>query len=161
MLYAEFHALTDGWRLMPTPCYKRNPQGCVIHETLVVWELKDDASRNNNMMLIPLRIQAGAARSTEINLRGDQLLLTDYWAQDGQTSLVGASIHVDNRLVEYCLETQINQIADEPLEQYVDNLTDQWLSELTAMAPMIAQYFQDMSIEYSIRMRYQGNMLQI
>jgi hypothetical protein len=113
------------------------------------------------MMLIPPRIQVGAARGTEINLREDQLLLTDYSAQAGQTALVGVSIHVDNQLVEYWLETQINPIADEPSEQYVDNLRDQWLSELTAMSPMTAQYFQDMGIEYSIRMRYQGNVLRI
>jgi hypothetical protein len=68
---------------------------------------------------------------------------------------------VENQRVKYWPETQINSIADEPLELYIDNLRDRWLSELSAMAPMISQYFQDRSIEYSTRMRYQGNMLRI
>jgi hypothetical protein len=59
----------------------------VLHETLAVWDPSDDASMNDIMMLIPPRIQAGAARGTEINLTGDQLLLMDYWAQAGKTAL--------------------------------------------------------------------------
>jgi hypothetical protein len=119
MLYEEFHALTPSWSLMPTPCYKRDPHGLVLHETLAVWDQSDDVSMDNNMMLIPPRTQVGAASGTEISLRGNQLLLMDYWAQAGNTALAGVSIHVQNQLVEDWLGTQINPIADEPLEQYV------------------------------------------
>jgi hypothetical protein len=85
----------------------------------------------------------------------------DDLAQACQTALVWVSIYAENQLVEYWLSTQINPIADEPLEQSVDQLRHQWLSKLSTMAPMIAKYFQDLSIKCSIRMRYLGNMLRI
>jgi hypothetical protein len=44
--------------------------------------------------------------------------------------------------IEYWLQTQLNPIADEPLDSYLGHLKDQWLNELNAMTPMIAQYFQ-------------------
>jgi hypothetical protein len=77
------------------PLLQAEPEGLVIHETLAVWEPKDDASSNGIMVISP-RIQVAAARGMEINLRGDELLLMDYWAQAGQTELVGVSIHVEN-----------------------------------------------------------------
>jgi hypothetical protein len=59
------------------------------------------------------------------------------------------------------LESQIHQIAGEPLEMYLVHLRDQWLAELAWMAPMIAQFFQDVNIDYVFRMRYQGNTLRL
>jgi hypothetical protein len=53
MRYEEFHTLTPGWSLMPTPCCKRDPQGLVLHEILAVWDPSDDASMNNIVLLIP------------------------------------------------------------------------------------------------------------
>jgi hypothetical protein len=161
MLFGEFSALTPDWRFLPTPCYKRNAQGWIIHETLVTWKEQDDLTGNDSLLLIPQRIQEWAARATEINLRADQLQVIDYLAQEGQTALVGISMFVDNHQIEYWLERQIQPIEYEPLEMYLVDLRDQWLAELSGMAPLIAQFFQDVSIDYVLRMSYQGNTLRL
>jgi hypothetical protein len=82
----------------------------------------------------PPRIQTGAARGTEISLQEDQLKVLDYWAQAGQTAMVGVSILVDNQQIGYWLETQIHPIAGEPLEMYLVHLRDQWLAELSVLS---------------------------
>jgi hypothetical protein len=64
MLIAEFHALAPRWRFLPTPCYMRDFQGWAIHETLKSWSPGDDFSDNDQILILLLRIQEGAARES-------------------------------------------------------------------------------------------------
>jgi hypothetical protein len=97
MLFTKFCALVPGWRLLPTPCYRRNPQGWVIHETLTAWKREEDLSDDDTIVFLSPRTQEGAERGTEINLRSDQLPVLDYWAQAEQSALVGISLTIDGR----------------------------------------------------------------
>jgi hypothetical protein len=92
ILFTEFHALTEGWSLLPSPCYKRNAQAWVIHETLTNLTENEDFTTDDRILSLQPRIQEGAARGTEINLRADQVRVIDYWAQAGQTEMVVISV---------------------------------------------------------------------
>jgi hypothetical protein len=48
---------------------------------LVAWKEQNDLTANDSLLLIPQRIQEGAARGTEINLGTDQLHVIDHLAQ--------------------------------------------------------------------------------
>jgi hypothetical protein len=98
MLFVEIHALTDGWRLLPSPCYKRDAHGRVIHETRTQWTAEEDFTANDRILCPPPRIRGGAARVTEINLRADQLPVIDYRDQAGETAMVGVSRHASKRV---------------------------------------------------------------
>lgn len=88
MLFAEFDVLTPGWRLLPAPCCKRDAQGWVIREILKYWKNEEDFTDNDLSVIRPPRIQEGAARGTEINLKPDPLRRLDHWAQADQAALV-------------------------------------------------------------------------
>jgi hypothetical protein len=77
---------------------------------LTSWKEEDDHTDRDYILCLPPRIQAGAARSSEIRLRADQLRVIDYWAQAGQEALVGILIFVNNQQIEYWLKTQIDPI---------------------------------------------------
>jgi hypothetical protein len=76
-------------------------------------------------------------------------------------ALVGISVVHAGQQIEYWLRIQVHTIANERLGAYPSHLKAQWLEELSAMGPMIAQYFQEGSIEYVFRMRYQANTLRM
>jgi hypothetical protein len=46
----EFHTLTSGWRLLPTPCRRHDFRGWAIHETLTAWTPKEDFSGNDQIL---------------------------------------------------------------------------------------------------------------
>jgi hypothetical protein len=110
-------------------------------------------------MLIYLVIYFG--RGTEINLRTDQLRVLDYWAQAGQTAMVGVSLQVDNHTVEYWMPMTIDPIADEPLDKYLTNLQIQSQTKIREMSPCIAQCYDSAPMKSVFRMRYQGNVLRV
>jgi hypothetical protein len=61
MLFGEFDVLTDGWRLLPTPSYRRDAAGFVIHDTLTDWK----PNNNNNIYAGgPRRVPPATSDST-------------------------------------------------------------------------------------------------
>jgi hypothetical protein len=42
MFFSAFHVLADGWRLVPSPCFRRDVHGWVIHEPLTYWKTEKD-----------------------------------------------------------------------------------------------------------------------
>jgi hypothetical protein len=55
-------------------------------------------------------------KGTEINLRMDQLMVLDYWAQARQFALVGVSLRVANHVVEHWLMIIIHFVCLAPEE---------------------------------------------
>jgi hypothetical protein len=56
---------------------------------------------------------------------------------------------------------QIDTIADQSPELYLVEMKARYREALEGMAPMVAQFVADESVEYVLRMRYQGNLLKI
>jgi hypothetical protein len=59
ILFWEFHILTEGWRLLPTPGHRRDVSGYVIHDTLTDWKKEKDLTDSDYILEIPPRIQEG------------------------------------------------------------------------------------------------------
>jgi hypothetical protein len=97
-----------------------------------------EAVTNNLLFELLEKYREDAGRGTEINLRTDQLRVRDYWAQAGQTALVGVSLQVYNHTVEYWMPMTIHPIADEPLDTYLVHLQVQWQAKIREMSPCIA-----------------------
>jgi hypothetical protein len=113
------------------------------------------------LLELPEKYQEDAGRGTEINLRMDQLRVVDYWAQAGQTALIGVALQVNNHTVEYWMQMSLDPAADEPLETYRTNSQVQWQAKIREMSPYIAQCFDDAPMKFRFRMRCQGNTLKI
>jgi hypothetical protein len=59
-------------------------KGVVIHNTLVQWSPEENFTDNDQILILPDRIQEQGARGTEIRLREDQLQVLDHWAPSSQ-----------------------------------------------------------------------------
>jgi hypothetical protein len=97
----------------------------VVHQTVIDWHEIEGLITSDLVLDLPQRYQEDAGRGTEINLRSDQLRVLDYWAQAGQSALVGVSLQISNHTVEYRLEMNLDPIADKPLDTYLVNLKAQ------------------------------------
>jgi hypothetical protein len=82
----------------------------------VDWPPEQDFTDNDQILILPARIQEKAVRGTEICLKADQLMLLAYCAHAQQTVQAGASAADGSTHVEYWLPIQLKPIAYEPLE---------------------------------------------
>jgi hypothetical protein len=73
MLSNEFRALTSMWNIYPRICVYRDNNGVVIRETDI--DSNGKGRMNDEILVLPPRIQEEATRGTEINLREDQTFL--------------------------------------------------------------------------------------
>jgi hypothetical protein len=162
MLKNEFGAVIgDDWSLYPSLSHRRRTDGTILHHTVTdVTEIKG-AVEKDLLFDLPERYQEDAGRGTDINLRSDQLRVLDYWAQTGQTALVGVSLQVDNHTVEYWMPMTIDPIADEPSDTYLINLQIQWQNRIREISPCIVQCFDNAAMSFRFKMRYQGNTLRV
>jgi hypothetical protein len=98
MLRQEFCALVENdWSVYPSISHRRLTDATVVHRTVTDFHEIEGSVANDLMFDLPERYQEDAGRGTGINLRSDPLRLLDYWAQAGQTALVGVLAAYDNR----------------------------------------------------------------
>jgi hypothetical protein len=57
ILVVELTTPTPSWRILPAPITHREPQGYVVHETLVDWTPDQDFTNNDQTLIFPTRIQ--------------------------------------------------------------------------------------------------------
>lgn len=131
----------DDWGIYPSLAYRRLLDGTVRHHTTANYDEISGAVEHNIMFELPEKIQEDAGRGTEIVLTTDQLRLSDYWAQAGQTALVGVALQTDNRTVEFWMPMTIDPIACEPLEAYLVALQLQWQEKIRQISPSMALCF--------------------
>jgi hypothetical protein len=161
ILAIEFTKLTHSWRILSIPCIKRDYRGWAVHEMLVSWTLDDDFTDHDDIRILPVRIQEGATRGTEIRPSSDHLQILDHWAQASQTAQVGISIAEGQQQIEYWLSVKLDQIADDPLQTYLTAHIAKRHEALVGLAPLIAHYLVGQEIEYVFKMRYLANTLRV
>jgi hypothetical protein len=73
-------------------------------------------------------------------------------------AMVGVSLYMDNRTVEFWLPITIEPITGEPLEAYLTALPLQWQERIRQIAPSIAPSFDRTPVRHGFRMRSRNNM---
>jgi hypothetical protein len=75
---------------------------------------------------------------------------------------VGVSLPIDNHMVEYWMNLELQQLPDDDdPNAYPAALQETWMERLHELVPAVAAQCQTLGLDFSYKMRYIGNGLKV